>query len=220
MSMMHVRKRLMPFAIGALTAGLASVVNAQSTDQANQNEIFRDHTHVADVSNRAGLPGGVVMLHMPGDADDRSDHTNTPIKHVILLIGENRTFDHVFATYTPSAGQSVRNLLSEGIVNADGTQGPNVAAAWQWQASNSGPFSVAPQRISPYVFIPSMNTGSAPTQAPFSSAEQAAAIEPGLPAESYVELATGGTGLPNNAIDARFPKSLFTIHPRRAKIVG
>ena len=25
--------------------------------------------------------------------------TRTPIKHVIFLIGENRTFDHVFATY-------------------------------------------------------------------------------------------------------------------------
>ena len=25
----------------------------------------------------------------------------TPIEHVIMIIGENRTFDHVFATYTP-----------------------------------------------------------------------------------------------------------------------
>ena len=27
----------------------------------------------------------------------------TPIEHVILIIGENRTFDHVFATYTPTS---------------------------------------------------------------------------------------------------------------------
>ena len=27
--------------------------------------------------------------------------TSTPIKHVIVLIGENRTFDHLFATYVP-----------------------------------------------------------------------------------------------------------------------
>ena len=46
--------------------------------------------------------------------------TETPIKHIILIIGENRTFDHVFATYRPRHGQSVFNLLSEGIVNADG----------------------------------------------------------------------------------------------------
>ena len=47
--------------------------------------------------------------------------TRTPIKHVIVIIGENRSFDHVFATYKPASGQTVWNLLSEGIVNADGT---------------------------------------------------------------------------------------------------
>ena len=31
---------------------------------------------------------------LTGDAN-----TTTPIKHVIVIIGENRTFDHVFATY-------------------------------------------------------------------------------------------------------------------------
>ena len=28
-------------------------------------------------------------------------NTTTPIKHVIVIIGENRTFDHLFATYVP-----------------------------------------------------------------------------------------------------------------------
>ncbi len=32
-------------------------------------------------------------------ADDK--HTSTPIKHVIIIVGENRTFDHLFATYQP-----------------------------------------------------------------------------------------------------------------------
>ena len=27
--------------------------------------------------------------------------TATPIKHVIIIVGENRSFDHVFATYAP-----------------------------------------------------------------------------------------------------------------------
>jgi phospholipase C len=27
--------------------------------------------------------------------------TQTPIKHVIVIVGENRTFDHVFGTYKP-----------------------------------------------------------------------------------------------------------------------
>src|SRR5579875_1192348 len=54
--------------------------------------------------------------------------TTTPIKHIILIIGENRTFDHVFATYQPKPGESVRNLLSQGIVLNDGTPGPNFSA--------------------------------------------------------------------------------------------
>ncbi len=33
-----------------------------------------------------------------------SDVTTTPIKHVIVIIGENRSFDHVFATYQPKTG--------------------------------------------------------------------------------------------------------------------
>ena len=56
--------------------------------------------------------------------------TTSPIKHVIVIIGENRTFDHVFATYKPKAGQKVDNLLSKGIVNEDGTPGPNFSKAY------------------------------------------------------------------------------------------
>ena len=44
--------------------------------------------------------------------------TQTPIKHVIVIIGENRSFDHVFATYVPPPGQTVNNLLSEEIGRA------------------------------------------------------------------------------------------------------
>ena len=38
--------------------------------------------------------------------------TASPIKHVIVIIGENRSFDHVFATYQPTYGDTVSNLLS------------------------------------------------------------------------------------------------------------
>ena len=27
--------------------------------------------------------------------------TASPIKHVIIIVGENRSFDHLYATYTP-----------------------------------------------------------------------------------------------------------------------
>src|SRR6516164_4014088 len=40
--------------------------------------------------------------------------TKTPIKHVIILIGENRTFDNIYATYEPRHDE-VANLLSKGI---------------------------------------------------------------------------------------------------------
>jgi len=59
--------------------------------------------------------------------------TASPIKHVIIIVGENRSFDHLFATYVPRNGEKVRNLLSEGIVNADGSPGKNFATAHQFQ---------------------------------------------------------------------------------------
>jgi len=201
-------KRIRSFAIGVLAAGLAGVVSAQSTTPPDKDATFRQNVPTSGTSNRTTLPGGIVVLHTPGSGEDRSDQTRTPIKHVILLIGENRTFDHVFATYTPPAGQSVHNLLSEGIVNADGTPGPNVAAAQQWQASNTGAYSNAPTHTSPFTQLPAMNTGGAPTQPYLSSVAEAEAIEPALPTDDYVELTEGGTGLPNDVVDTRFPTQL------------
>src|SRR5215469_10057868 len=64
--------------------------------------------------------------------------TLTPIKHVIVIVGENRTFDHLFATYKPKAGETVNNLLSEGIIKEDGTKGPNFAKAQQFSADIMG----------------------------------------------------------------------------------
>jgi phospholipase C len=69
--------------------------------------------------------------------------TATPIKHVIIIVGENRSFDHVFATYVPKNRQRVRNLLSERIINADGSPGPKFAKAHQYEitsAPNDGHF--------------------------------------------------------------------------------
>ena len=46
--------------------------------------------------------------------------TASPIKHVIILIGENRGLDHTFGVYKPKGqGQTISNLLSKGIVNED-----------------------------------------------------------------------------------------------------
>ena len=78
----------------------------------------------------------------------------TPIEHVIVVVGENQTFDSVFATYVPSRGESVRNLLSEGIVRADGTPGPNYAVARQDRASGEARYSLDPSRAGPYEHLP------------------------------------------------------------------
>src|SRR6202041_3782396 len=66
-------------------------------------------------------------------------HPVSPIKHVIVIIGENRSFDHVFATYQPQRGEFVRNLLSQEIINADGTPGRNFSKAQQLAATDKSP---------------------------------------------------------------------------------
>ena len=70
-----------------------------------------------------------------GGARTNDTRTASPIKHVIVIMGENRTFDHVFATYEPRPGEHVDNLLSKGIINKDGSPGPNYAKAAQFSAT-------------------------------------------------------------------------------------
>ncbi len=88
--------------------------------------------------------------------------TATPIKHLVVVVGENVSFDTLFATYQPPRGQSITNLLSQGIVNADGTPGPHYRRARQNIAFNdTGRYTLAPQRTGPYARLPSpMLTGA------------------------------------------------------------
>ena len=77
-------------------------------------------------SQRITCGGAIISLLAAGTpmqvwAHSSGTDTATPIKHVIVLIGENRSFDHSFATYQPKQHQSVANLLSEGIILADGS---------------------------------------------------------------------------------------------------
>src|SRR6202040_1893540 len=75
-----------------------------------------------------------VVAAMPvysADPDTATDQlkTATPIKHLIVVIGENRSFDHVLGIYAPKSGDSILNLLSERIVRGNGSPGLNFAAA-------------------------------------------------------------------------------------------
>jgi phospholipase C len=84
----------------------------------------------------------------------------TPIQHVIVVVGENHTFDNLFGTYRPRRGQKIDNLLSKGIVNADGTPGPNfrkavqrigvAQGAYQARTPSQGEYSTLPQPYTTY----------------------------------------------------------------------
>ncbi len=84
--------------------------------------------------------------------------TTTPIKHVVVIIGENHSFDNVFATYRPPPGQKIANLLSEGIITASGGPGPNFSKAKQLTASDTKTFSLTPKITGAYKALPRPNT--------------------------------------------------------------
>lgn len=84
--------------------------------------------------------------------------TSTPIKHVIVIIGENHTFDNIFGAFQPNNGQQASNLLSQGIVTCSGNLGPNVGLAAQQQATDTTTYRLAPQLTGPYTTLPQPNT--------------------------------------------------------------
>ena len=73
----------------------------------------------------------LAALAQPAGDQAETIVTTSPIKHVIVIIGENRTFDHIFATYKPKGGEQIDNLLYRHIIKADGTPGKNYSAAVQ-----------------------------------------------------------------------------------------
>jgi acid phosphatase len=79
--------------------------------------------------------------------------TATPIEYLIVIIGENETFDGLFATYVPRTG-TVRNLLSEGIITADGAPGPRFELARQQRAVPQAHYTLGPPRAGPYPVLP------------------------------------------------------------------
>src|SRR5215472_16698940 len=98
----------------------------------------RRHRRAVILSTALLIMAGAMAVHSGrGNAAADSPQTATPIKHLIVVIGENRSFDHVYATYVPKTGHSILNLLSEGIVLPDGSPGRHFAAVRQF--TTSGP---------------------------------------------------------------------------------
>ncbi len=147
---------------------------------------------------------GVPQAAYAQDSDASSD-TRTPIKHVIVIIGENRTFDHVFATYKPKQGETVDNLLSKKIVNEDGTPGPNFSFAHQDSALSTVEYEASPRVKSLYPVLPAPLVGG-PKVPYIPDLATAKAVENGLPDDTYYSyLTTGGTGLTAKTPDTRIP---------------
>lgn len=105
--------------------------------------------------------------------------TQTPIEHLIVIVGENHTFDNLYGTYIPPKGQHVSNLLTKGIVNTDGSPGSRFYLGAQQQASDTHKdgYSITPTKTGVYLTLPAPQT-------------------------------TYATGLPPGVVDTRYPSNL------------
>jgi phospholipase C len=176
------------------------------------------------VQSRSAPAAQIIMPKVAIPAGTNDNNTTTPIKHVIIIVGENRSFDHLYATYTPPSGDSVMNLLSEGIVNADGTPGPNFSKARQMQASDLTTFSVSPTITGPYKKLPPPNLAFTPQStsyagAPWVSTQVAGQYDYGLLKKDLPAATEGASGLPQETIDTRIanvgklPSGPFQLSP-------
>jgi phospholipase C len=149
--------------------------------------------------------------------------TTSPIKHVIILIGENRGLDHTFGVYKPKGkGQTIANLLSKHIVNEDGAPGPKFdkslqvfvppQTSWYFGITNRSGLKT-PYDSSSHP-MPQPNTNGAPTaqnsqfpDAPFTSFAELAAFggETDIEPADQELTTTGATGLPTKVLDTRIP---------------
>ena len=83
----------------------------------------------------------------------------SPIRHLIVVVGENRSFDNVFGTYVPRRrNQSVWNLVSRGIITSDGRPGPNFQLGEQQQAVATRSYELSPTKTGPFAALPQPNT--------------------------------------------------------------
>jgi phospholipase C len=190
------------------TITLATTAYAANPGGLIQQIIANVENDIKNISNNSG-----------GNKSTGGVKTTSPIKHVIVLIGENRGLDHTFGVYKPKgAGQTISNLLSKGIVNEDGTPGPNFALSQQFSvaAQASGLYYIGAPTASksPYNAVnlmPQPNTNGAPetqstTGAPFTSVAVVAATgETDIAPGSFNLLTTGAVGLTANSLDTRVP---------------
>src|SRR6516164_2943228 len=152
-----------------------------------------------------GASVATLALSQGARADDSIEQIETasPIKHVIIIVGENRSFDHLFATYRPkSDDEHVLNLLSERIVKDDGSPNEKFDRAHQFQITsspNNGKYFISAGSANKtlYTTLPAPDIAGVPSTAPFAAVLALPGQDPNLPAAEEFLLGTGGTGLPS-----------------------
>jgi phospholipase C len=141
-------------------------------------------------------------------------NTRSPIRHLIVVVGENRSFDNVFGTYVPSDSQTIWNMLSQGIVLNNGAPGQNIALAAQQQATDTTTYQLSPTQTGPFASLPQPSTtldalpiGPCPLAVLLFNS-QAYCSDVGLDPTSQGLLSARGTGQP-----LYFHHPPFTIDP-------
>jgi len=162
------------------------------------------------------LAAGPVRLHtsaIPGsnrsekgtieDSIPTGGNTRSPIRHLIVVVGENRSFDNVFGTYVPSnPTQTVWNLLSQDIVQINGNIGTNFEAAAQQEATDTMTYELSPTQTGHFQYLPQPSTTlSALPTGPCNLEPGIFCSDIGLDPTSQGLLSTRGTG--QSAYDPR-----------------
>lgn len=115
------------------------------------------------MSAAAGVGQDMAGVRRPGPPGPAQGETASPIKHVIILIGENRGLDHAFGVYRPKGrGEFIANLLSKGIVTEDGTPGPNFRSATQFSVTAQPTYYVGAPEEAKHAYNASTNLMAVP----------------------------------------------------------
>ena len=163
-----------------------------------------------------------------GAAETTADalETASPIKHVIIVVGENRSFDHVFATYVPRhPEEGIHNLLSEEIVTAGGAPGRLFSKGYQYQITsvpNGGSYFISADLKDKTLYdtLPPPDVYFAPAVSPDVGLLSLPGGDPELPPQDQFLLATGGTGLSYTlGPDSRIAH-VFTLPPGPFQLTG
>src|SRR5262249_19539535 len=129
------------------------------------------------LSSALAVAALVAQPALAAELDDggHAGKTATPIEHVIVIVGENHTFDNIYGAYRPAGGHRIWNLLSKRIINPDGTPGARFGRAAQQEAidEQSDEYQLSPHRTGPYSFLPTPQT------------TYATGLPPGVPDSCY-----------------------------------